>query len=210
MGECEQSMDSRIASGPANPPPAWGLDPIWDSYAKASVSLLRDAVTKAMAPKQPQPCRDEEVLVFGAGRVVTRVRLLGYIVSVKDSSSAREFLIDDGTGLLSCILFRNDSSPNPTLSQFLDPDVKLLGLLIHVGGPVDVYGGKPQLKVFFASVEQDVHGEVLFWLDTLDLHASVYSNPFTPLVSVPVSLRPSFLPSFPSSFFLVGFLLSSV
>jgi len=173
---------------PANPPAAWGLDPVWDTYVKMSASLLHQAVDKALAPRQRTDRSNfcPEVLLFGAGRVVNRVRALGYVVSVKDNSSAREFMLDDGTGLLSCIIFRNESM-DACLLPFLSTDSAMLGQLIHVGGPVDFYAGKPQLKVFFASVEHDVNGEVLFWLEVMEIHSTVLSVPFNPLIELSVS-----------------------
>jgi hypothetical protein len=203
-----------VLSASINPPAAWGLDPVWDAYARASVSLLQAAVKKSIVRKRVGPQGSQaEVLVFGAGRVVRKVRLLGYVVSVKDSGWAREFVLDDGTGLMPCIIFRNDSMKNANLAPFLDPEVKLLGLLLHVGGPVDIFSGKPQLKVFFASKEQNVNAEILFWMDTLDLHHNVYSAPFAPLVSNPancpslchptlsaLSVFPSLPPSLPLYF----------
>jgi hypothetical protein len=79
----------------------WGLDPLWDSYVRLTVVILKGL--KAINPESPN------ILALPMGRAVEKVRVLGDIVSVKwkATSTMIEFHVDDGTGLLACIWWLN-------------------------------------------------------------------------------------------------------
>jgi len=145
----------------------WGADPLWDTLVPVTASMLRAATATAPATRpdrgQQRPAQDmvgTTMLVVGGDRAITRVRLLGDVISaVKERDKFFEFTVDDATGLLPCVCWKADAARVGIAVQGLQ-----LGSLIHVGGQVRRYKGTVQLNVWFLVPEPHVDGMSLFWL----------------------------------------------
>ena len=145
----------------------WGADPLWDTFVPVTVSMVRAAATAAAPTTRPdhtqqRPAQDmigTAMLVVGSGRAITRVRLLGDVISVKERANFFEFTVDDATGLLPCVCWKEDAARVGIALQWLQ-----LGKLLHVGGQIRRYNGNVQLNVWFLSPEPHVDGMSLFWL----------------------------------------------
>jgi hypothetical protein len=153
----------------------WGLDPLWDTLVPVSVSMLHSATEDTEQPdghgeRPAQDMAGTAILMVDGSRAITSVRVMGDVILVKHGWGGKliDFTVDDGTGLLRCVLWQNNTS------QVWPPPGIQLGKLLHVGGPVERYMGNVQLKVNFISPETHVDGMSLFWLQVS-----------------PVSLRPS-------------------
>ena len=80
----------------------WGLDPLWDANIRCSISFIR-----SLEPAT----NDEQCSVFilpKSRRVVSKFRILGDVVSFEEKSLFWSFVIDDGTGLLRCLIWKDD------------------------------------------------------------------------------------------------------
>ena len=160
----------------------WGADPLWDTLVPVSVSMLREAMATAPATRpergQQRPAQDmvgTTMLVVGGDRAITRVRLLGDVVSVKERDKYFEFTVDDATGLLPCVWWKADVGRVGSAVQALQ-----LGRLLHVGGQIRRYKGTVQLNVWFLAPEPHVDGMSLFWLQV---------PPFIPVAPVGARTR---------------------
>jgi hypothetical protein len=94
----------------------WGLDPIFDAHVRISISSLLqlDPATS-----------DEQCSVFllpnesGTERVISKVRILGDVVALEEKSSMWAFTLDDGTGLIRCVLWKDDATTVRNLLSYL-------------------------------------------------------------------------------------------
>ncbi len=144
----------------------WRADPLWDTFVPVTASMLctASATAPATRPERDQQCPAQDrvgttMLVVGGDRAITRVRLLGDVISVKERDKCFEFTVDDATGLMPCVYWKADAARVGIAVQRLQ-----LGRLFHVGGPVRRYKGTLQLNVWFLAPEQHVDGMSLFWL----------------------------------------------
>jgi len=145
-------------------------DPLWDVLVPVTASMLHSSAEAANAASRPpelaqskaRPAQEmvgETIMLVGGNRAITRVRLLGDVISVKERDKMIEFTMDDGTGLVSCVLWRIDMERVGVVAQSIE-----LGKLLHIGGQVRRYLGKLQLNVWFLAPELHVDGTSLFWL----------------------------------------------
>lgn len=153
-------------------------DPLWEALVPVTASMLHAATAEAPAAsaasaageasrppdryRQDRPAQEmvgTAVLLVGGSRAITRVRVLGDVIMVKERDKHVEFTVDDGTGLLLCVLWRSDLAKQGFTQHGLQ-----LGKLLHVGGPIRRYRGKVQLTAYFLAPETHVDGISLFWL----------------------------------------------
>ena len=161
----------------------WGADPLWDTLVPVTVSMLHAATAEAAAgaaagaERQPDRYRQDRpaqetvgaaVMMVGGNRAITRMRVLGDVILVKERDKHVEFTVDDGTGLLPCVLWRADLAKQGVTEHGLQ-----LGKLVHVGGPVRRYLGKVQLTAWFLAPETQVDGMSLFWLQVIAAHPPI-------------------------------------
>ncbi len=94
----------------------WGLDPLWDAHIRTSIALL---LTREPATADDQCCAFLLPNDAGAARVISKVRLLGDVVALEEKPLMWSFILDDGSGLLRCVLWKDDSN---VVSFFLSID----------------------------------------------------------------------------------------
>ena len=86
---------------------SWGLDPIFDAHVRLSVAKLL-LLTPAAA--EDQCCVFLLPIKGGAARVISKVRLLGDVIALEEKPAMWAFTIDDGTGLIRCVLWKEDAN----------------------------------------------------------------------------------------------------
>ncbi|CAL4931181.1 unnamed protein product [Urochloa decumbens] len=120
------------------------------------------------------------------GRTVTRVELVGIVVSRDRREKFLRFLIDDGTGCVPCVLWLNhqylnanassassDSDPTAEMALKMTEEV-CLGTLVRVRGKIVMYRGAIQIAVRDVVLEKDPNAEVLHWLQCVRLAKECY------------------------------------
>lgn len=162
-----RQIDARAAS--AQEVLQWGADPLWDTMVPVTAAMLHAAAATAPPPARPSHGPAQEALsatmhVVGSGRAISRVRLLGDVIALKVREKYIDFTVDDGTGLLQCVLWQEDLA---RIGSGLAAQSLQLGRLMHVGGPIRRYLGRMQLNVWFLALESDADAMSLFWLQVL-------------------------------------------
>jgi hypothetical protein len=167
----------------------WGADPLWKALVPVTASMLHSAAAVAAAKtpvvedhaevhREARPAQDRvgaAMLLVGGSRAIRQVRVLGDVICLKEKLSHVEFMIDDGTGLLPCVVWRDDLAQigadpqglklGASLEQVL-PSLQLARLL-HAGGYLRHWRGKMQLNVKFLAPDLHADGMSLFWLQVV-------------------------------------------
>ena len=85
----------------------WGLDPLWDAHVRLSIANLEQLVP---ATSDEQCC----VLLlpndYGAARAICKVRVLAEVVALEEKPSMWAFILDDGTALIRCVIWKDDAN----------------------------------------------------------------------------------------------------
>ncbi|KAJ3692527.1 hypothetical protein LUZ60_012877 [Juncus effusus] len=130
---------------------------------------------------------------------ITHVEVLGIVVAHKPKPNHLLFLLDDGTGIIPCIMWLSprhiigSASSDPTAEierqeeemrrRLTDPTEEINremaesvkhSELVRVRGKVSVYKGEIQITVRDVVVENDPNMETLHWLDCIRLARDVY------------------------------------
>ncbi|EKX40278.1 hypothetical protein GUITHDRAFT_142987 [Guillardia theta CCMP2712] len=170
---------------------SWGSDPLWNTMVPVTASMVHSAYSR-MVTKHGLVCaadgelparRGSEgvgIMVVGRNRVISRVRLLGDVVAVKDRDNFVEFKLDDSSDIITCILWKSDA-----MKPGLGYEGVKLGKHLHVGGKLSQYRGEVQLSVWFASIEENVDAMSYFWVKMVDLHLNHYSKANTLCNEIP-------------------------
>ncbi|PIA31120.1 hypothetical protein AQUCO_05200010v1 [Aquilegia coerulea] len=132
----------------------------------------------------------DPTMFFRKGKQITRIETVGVVVSrERKGDRYLKFIIDDGTGCISCILWLNQL--NSTYFARRNPsDVRLiadmaqdyatsiqLGVLARVRGRVTGFRGVLQITVDDVFLERDPNAEILHWLNCVNLARNFYDVP---------------------------------
>ncbi|KAL0489608.1 CST complex subunit STN1 [Acrasis kona] len=100
--------------------------------------------------------------------VISSCEVVGYIVSVDEWINKTTVMVDDGTEVLSCLLWMPDSSKNQYNTQRSSADICRLGNLVKVSGRLSTYKDYVQL-VIYNITKIKPREECLAWLDRIRL-----------------------------------------
>lgn len=149
--------DGLLPRPPTAPRPRfWGLD----GCAKADVRLLA-----AHLNALPDATKDGG-WCFLNNHPISRVELLGIVISVDPKPERLLYTLDDGSGLIDCISWGVNSL------------VPAIGTLLHVLGSLSRFRGARQVRVERHWAETDPMAECYHWLRARQLWCEVYSQPF--------------------------------
>eukprot|EP01112_Ceratiomyxa_fruticulosa_P016050 TRINITY_DN4814_c0_g1_i2.p1 TRINITY_DN4814_c0_g1~~TRINITY_DN4814_c0_g1_i2.p1 ORF type:complete len:145 (-),score=22.33 TRINITY_DN4814_c0_g1_i2:135-569(-) len=101
------------------------------------------------------------------GNVIKRVEISGIVVGIRNKPSINTFIVDDGTGLVECVSFNND-----TPSSF--PEIQR-DSFIRVWGLIREWRGKRNLMVVHYELINDPDYEALSILEIVHATNSVYA-----------------------------------
>jgi hypothetical protein len=146
------------------PPRLWGVDKLYWTHVQLNI------VDVLELPEYPGQSGSG---CYSLGNhPICRVEVMGDIVRLHGKSRNVVFDVDDGTGVISCCLWRpgkdsDDGVPNLELGQ-----------LVTVQGRVTLYLGARQITASAIFFEKDVHAECRRWLELAHLKTDIYSKPF--------------------------------
>eukprot|EP00117_Sycon_ciliatum_P032344 scpid64145/ scgid25100/ CST complex subunit STN1; Alpha-accessory factor of 44 kDa; Oligonucleotide/oligosaccharide-binding fold-containing protein 1; Suppressor of cdc thirteen homolog len=144
-------------------PSKWGLDPTFWSFMKlANVQVL----------SLVEHSSHEECFLLG-NRVVSKVQVLGDIVSVHERERNVQFCVDDGSAVLTCVLWKNRDAPDWDAAT----NGLALGSVVHALGKIKVFRGERQLTVSSWRIIDDVHAQCVHWMEVVQLNRDIYSQP---------------------------------
>ena len=108
------------------------------------------------------------------GHFVTKVEIVGIIISVKQRKSLREYSIDDGSGIIPCIQWEenyqnnNNNTGDNQLGENLSKCFSL-GSLVRIHGVLTSYRSVKQVTVETIRCEFDPNVELLHSVDCMKL-----------------------------------------
>ncbi|XP_062503326.1 CST complex subunit STN1-like [Corticium candelabrum] len=153
------------------PPRLWGLDSLYWTHVQLNIV---DVLELPEFPGQS----DLGYYCLG-NHPISRVEVMGDVVRLHGKSRNVVFEVDDGTGVISCCLWRHEKDSDDDVPKFG------LGQLVTVQGRITLYRGSRQITVAAVHFETDVHAECRHWLELAHLKASVYSKPFVVPEDIP-------------------------
>eukprot|EP00041_Stephanoeca_diplocostata_P008124 m.117478 g.117478 ORF g.117478 m.117478 type:complete len:165 (+) comp17183_c0_seq52:691-1185(+) len=106
---------------------------------------------------------------------VVRVEVGGVIVSVDPRSDKISYVVDDGTGCIPCIHWRQKNEKNEVVDTS-DVSVQPLGTYVHMQGYLGLFRGNIQLTVKHVVAVADPNAECCHWLQTMELTDTVYRH----------------------------------
>ncbi|XP_065864341.1 CST complex subunit STN1 [Euphorbia lathyris] len=154
---------------------------LYNTYVKL---LAFDLLSLAQTPSRSS---SDPISFSRHGKPLSRVEILG-IVASRDYKPNKflKFIIDDGTGCVSCILWLNQRT-SPYFSRRSPPDVRLIadmadhfasliriGNVARVRGRITSYRGMVQITVSDVVIERDPNVEILHLLQCIKLARNCY------------------------------------
>ena len=165
------------------PVKCWGLDPMYWSHVKL---LVRDIHALGTFPG----IADSHML---GGHPLSRVEVVGTVVSVERKARFTRYRLDDGTGLIALIRWINPDTPIAAAASFSSSSAAMRGEeaerltcvshgdLVRVHGRIKLHDGwddEPQREVVISrmSVLRDPLDECTHWLEAAHLSRRYYSK----------------------------------
>mmetsp|Transcript_46666 Transcript_46666/g.77775 ORF Transcript_46666/g.77775 Transcript_46666/m.77775 type:complete len:319 (+) Transcript_46666:238-1194(+) len=126
------------------------------------------------------------------GHPLNRIHILGIIVGKEFRHEKAIFIVDDGTGIIPCVLWMSETD-DPEAPQCASTAFEAqIGDLASFLGRPSRWKEQFQLVLQHFWIEKDPHAEILWWLNTMRLHKDVYSVPFQ--IPQGYSIEPERLP----------------
>eukprot|EP00041_Stephanoeca_diplocostata_P008117 m.117018 g.117018 ORF g.117018 m.117018 type:complete len:313 (+) comp17183_c0_seq24:98-1036(+) len=144
------ATNGAVAAGGEPDIVSWGLDPTFWAYRKCFIGYVLTrlkpsvAVAKGFLGEYNQP--------------VVRVEVGGVIVSVDPRSDKISYVVDDGTGCIPCIHWRQKNEKNEVVDTS-DVSVQPLGTYVHMQGYLGLFRGNIQLTVKHVVAVADPNAE---------------------------------------------------
>lgn len=184
----------------------WGLSPGFWSYRKVFVKtildltpveqsqILKDAaffqvkvvrvdVATSSSAVVPQLLQQQQQWTIPT----STVEIAGVVTSIHSRTEKVLYSVDDGTGVIPCLLWRKrDLSTKEYCQEDSGSYGILLGQFVVVQGWVGSYRNVRQINSQSILVNEDPNAESLFWLRTIQLDQDVYSQP-PPQLNPPTS-----------------------
>ncbi|XP_068954995.1 CST complex subunit STN1 isoform X4 [Petaurus breviceps papuanus] len=99
--ECEEETPSLL----------WGLDPVFLAFARLYVKDILSIKESQQAPG----------VFFYNGHPIKQVDILGTVVGVRERESFFSYGVDDSTGVINCICWKNSQDKKPSSDKVDDP-----------------------------------------------------------------------------------------
>lgn len=201
-GTATASAESDALHDALLPVRLWGLDPTYWSCLKL---FARDVLELSVHPLLPDCLLWQAAGAAGAAastRAVSKAEVMGVVVGVKHNrDKGVEYLIDDGTAVLSCLCWyvttgASASSASTLGSGLLSssalyrdlPTVSTafvstpfhtlsLGAVARVRGRISCWREQRQINVESMYIEVDPNAETMHWLECMQLRKTVYEQP---------------------------------
>lgn len=96
------------------------------------------------------------------------------------------FLVDDGTGVISCVRWHEKTSSAESISRIdrkkksrlIQDDHRLIqfGDLVTIEGRLSIYRDERQVTISKIFLERDPNAEIHHWIRTIDLRTHIYNK----------------------------------
>ncbi|ORZ22117.1 hypothetical protein BCR42DRAFT_162666 [Absidia repens] len=137
----------------------WGLDPLFWTNVKL---FIKDILNLTEVPDY------KDIFTF-FDHHIRYTQLCGVIVAVEQTSSMMIYTVDDGSGVLPCVRWKDNIKKREMVN---------MGDCVRITGRIATYNGTRQVKIFDLAVLTDPNWELLFNLEIMALRRDHYSKPF--------------------------------
>ncbi|XP_065052906.1 CST complex subunit STN1-like [Rhopilema esculentum] len=154
-------------SGPEEALYEFSMDPIFWATAKLFICDILELQSSTTLP--------DTFLLYN--RTISRVCIMGYIVGVKKRENVSEFIVDDGTGVISCFDWDHLSylkDQKEVLKQTTDTEGFNIGMLVKLHGKLSVFRNEKQITIEAIRKENDANAEIHHWLQIISLNQEDY------------------------------------
>ncbi|XP_054634653.1 CST complex subunit STN1 isoform X2 [Dunckerocampus dactyliophorus] len=173
----------------------WGLDPIFSAFARLHI---RDILL------MPESCQVPDIY-FYKSHPIYKVDVLGTVVYKQEREDFYSYGVDDGTGVISCLCWKDDlmkvqvdsdkreKEPHDDDQGAFNPAAELrklkrtqqsrcrleIGELLRVRGPVKTYRQQREITAYaYYKVDDPVMAAQIEWMtDVLQLYRQFYNKP---------------------------------
>lgn len=138
------------------------LDPLFDCHVKLFISTIRE-----------MPLYNNIPGTFNLlnKHCITKCHVLGIIVSVEDWNTKTTITLDDGTGVIQCILWNNHEKKKH-FRKFCK-----LGESVHIFGKLSIYKNTfKQIVISRIVPSENIDSECMFYLQVLKNMKTVYNQ----------------------------------
>ena len=162
----------------------WAVDPTFIACRRTFITVLLQRI---------YPRRHNGLIeLFYFGRPVTRLEVVGTVVSIVRFTRRHTVCLDDGTGCIPCVQFVSPTgvpSGRPFDDLRIGDLASVRGELIYLESNEHPYG--PHLHIKYLDVLRDPNLELLHWTSALQLHESVYCQPYRRPAGLPAPVASS-------------------
>ncbi|XP_068954991.1 CST complex subunit STN1 isoform X1 [Petaurus breviceps papuanus] len=184
--ECEEETPSLL----------WGLDPVFLAFARLYVKDILSIKESQQAPG----------VFFYNGHPIKQVDILGTVVGVRERESFFSYGVDDSTGVINCICWKNSQDKKPSsakvcssmtggqsltslfkkLQETIDKKTKLeIGDVVRMRGYIRVYREQREIhaSAYYKVDDPLWNVQIARMLELPDIYRKIYDQPF-PKVTV--------------------------
>ncbi|KAM6106092.1 CST complex subunit STN1 [Pterocles gutturalis] len=168
----------------------WGMDPVFSAFAKLYIKDIKEMRESKQVPG----------IFFYNGRPVRQVDVVGIVVQMKEQDAFCNYGVDDSTGVINCVCWKNPMVAETSLSgcpstpssltvfeqmkklqEIVRQKTKLeIGDVVRVRGPVRTYRQQREIQaLWFCKVDDPVYDvQISRMLELPCLYREVYDKPF--------------------------------
>ncbi|XP_054839040.1 CST complex subunit STN1 [Eublepharis macularius] len=171
----------------------WGLDPVFSAYARMYIKDIQEMKESKQVPG----------IFFYNRHPVRQVDILGTVVLTKEREAFHTYGVDDGTGVISCICWKNPVVEQKSLSDFesypstsssldlveqmrtLQEVIRLksrldIGDVIRVRGCIRIYRQKREINAstYYKVDDPICDAQISRMLELLHLYREIYDQTF--------------------------------
>mgnify|MGYP002803539409 FL=1 len=150
----------------------WGLDPLYWANVKL---FIRDVFKLKNYP-------GFKGVYAISNHPIVHVLVVGYIVMVGKREKLTNYLVDDGTGRISCCVWRDQNRETDLVEA-------TFGDLVTMMGKISTFREERQITVSNFYIETDPNAETFHWLDVMKLR-EIYEKPFELTENSKIATKP--------------------
>ena len=157
----------------------WLLDPTYSSFRKLLIVVIRNNIVKVN--------HTDVFLYYLCNRPVSKVEIMGRVISIQIRLKNITYYIDDGTGMMRCTKFLNikaTDTTNQVVNAISGSNSFEVGDLVSVRGTIvlsesnsDHYGYN--IHISWIEMIMDDNVETYHWMCCVDLFKKEYSLPLS-------------------------------
>ncbi|NXX76421.1 STN1 protein, partial [Urocolius indicus] len=168
----------------------WGLDPVFSAFARLYIKDIKEMRESKQVPG----------IFFYNGHPVRQVDVVGVVVQMKEREAFYNYGVDDSTGVINCVCWKNPMMAETSLSgcpstsfsltvleqmkklrEMVSQKTKLeIGDVVRIRGPIRIYREQREIQAscFYKVDDPACDVQISRMLELPCLYREVYDKPF--------------------------------